>query len=199
MSTLNLDALGLQPDPEAEAQPAPVAPEAPAAPAVPATPAPVEPPVEEEIEIPEGAENPDAVKSLISAERAAARQAYKRAREAEARLAAIEEANMPVEQRLDAVAKRAEAAELRASKLAVGMKHGLSLTFSELLQGSNEEELDKHAQTVLAELGQRNTPAMVPGLTLSGGQQPPPAAPTDAGQAHNNWLLAAINGQLPGA
>lgn len=226
MSTLNLDALGLQPDPGdpqpgQPAAPAPVA--APAAPAAPQSvtgllapavtaPAPVAAPAapqtaqadpvppDDEIVVPEGAENPDAVKRLIQEERAAARSAYKRARDAEAQLAAITEANMPIEQRLTAVEQRASAAELRATKLAVGMRHGLSLTFSELLQGSNETELDTHAQAVIAELGQRRAPAAVPGVTLGGGTQPPPvAAPADPAKAHDNWLLARISGQRPGA
>lgn len=224
MSTLNLDALGLQPDPGdpqpgQPAAPAPVA--APAAPAAPqtvtgllapavTTPAPVAAPVtpqaadpvppDDEIVVPEGAENPDAVKRLIQEERAAARAAYKRARDAEAQLAAIAEANMPIEQRLTAVEQRASAAELRATKLAVGMRHGLSLTFSELLQGGNEAELDTHAQAVIAELGQRRAPAAVSGVTLGGGTQPPPAAaPADPAKAHDNWLLARISGQRPGA
>jgi hypothetical protein len=76
------------------------------------------------------------------------------------------------------------------------MKHGLSLTFSEMLQGADEATMDSHAQAILAELGQRRTPAPAPGVTLGGGPTPPPTARPEPGQAHNNWLLAAINGQL---
>ena len=172
-------------------------PAAPVAPQTAPTPAPAEPVVPEdgidEVVVPEGAENPDAVKNLIQAERAAARAAYKRARDAEAQLAAITEANMPVEERLAAIEQRAKDAELRATKFAVGMKHGLSATFAEMLQGSNEAELETHAQTVLQELNQRTAP-VIPGVTLNGGlNTPPPAAPVDPHRAHAQFL-----GQLLG-
>lgn len=200
MSALNLDALGLQPDPEGQASAAPAAPEVtPATPATPAAPAPVEPEPDEEIDIPDGAQNPDAVKTLIQAERAAARQAYKRARDAEAQLAAITEASMPVEQRLTAAQARAEEATLEATRLRVGMKHGLPLTFAEMLRGNDEQTLETNAKAVLQELQSRGaaTPT-IPGLTLGGGAQTAPPA-TEPGQAHNNFLLGLIGGRRPGA
>lgn len=198
MSALNLDALGLQPDPEGQGTPAPVAPEV--TPAASAAPAPVEPELDEEIDIPDGAQNPDAVKTLIQAERAAARQAYKRARDAEAQLAAITEANMPVEQRLTAAQTRAEEAALEATRLRVGMKHGLPLTFAEMLRGSDEQALETNAKAVLQELQSRGAaPApTIPGLTLGGGAQTAPPV-TEPGQAHNNFLLGLIGGRRPGA
>lgn len=213
MSTLNLDALGLQPDPgDTPAAPAaaPAAPAAPqsvtgipaqpaapeAAPVIPEVPA-VEP--DEEIEVPEGAENPDAVKSLISAERKAAREAYKRAREAEAKLAAITEAAMPAEERIRLATERAAAAELKATKLEVGLELGLPKTFAELLQGSDRQSLETHAKAVLSELQSRTAaPTAVPAPPLRGSDTPPPAAPVDPGKGHNNFLLGLM-GQRPGA
>lgn len=187
-----LDNLGLVPEGEQstpEVQP-PAEPAAPVAPAEPAT----EP--EEEIVVPEGAENPDAVKNAIAAERAAARAAYKRAKEAEAKLAEIMEAGKPVEERLTDAQKVAAEAKLEAARLRVGMKHGLSLTFSELLKGSDEETLEQHAQAIIAELGTKPR-TQLPGL--DGGVKPDPPAPVNPEQGHNNFLAQIITRHKTGA
>jgi hypothetical protein len=202
-----LDNLGLEPDPGMEAPDAPAAPAAapaapegvtgsttpPAAPAAPAAPA--IPEVDDEIVVPEGAENPDAVRNAIAAERKAARDAYKRAREAEEKLAAITEAAMPIEDRIKAIEARATSAELEAKKLQVGMKHGLSLTFAQMLNGKDEGELETHAKSILAELHQAKPN---PGINLGGGPNPAPATPADPKVAHNQWLLSHL-GRRPGA
>lgn len=202
-----LAGLGLQPDPDVtgaapvESQPpaqtAPAAPEA--EPAAPAPQAAVTPDDDEDIAVPEGAENPDAVRSLIRAERAAARQAYARARDAEARLAAIEEAGKPVEERLALATKRAEDAALEAMRLRVGFKHGLDVTLAERLKGNDEASLTQDAQSLLQALGSKATPAapQIPG-GLNGGPTPPPVQPADPGQSHNNLLLT-LAGRRPGA
>lgn len=187
-----LGGLGLEPEAGETATPA-------ATPETPETPAPAapEPEVDEEIVVPEGAENPDAVKNLIAAERSAARAAYKRAREAEAKLAEIEEAGKPIEERLTSAQRIAADAKLEATRLRVGMKHGLPLTFAEMLKGEDEATLETNAQAIITELKNRGPAPTLPGL--DGGMKTPPAAPANPAQAHNGFLVDVIRRHRTGA
>lgn len=151
------------------------------------------------------ADNPDAVRSLIDRERAAARAAYARAKEAEQRLAAIAEANMPAEERIRLADERARAAESGLLKFRVGLRHNLHESLVDRLRGTTEEELESDAQSLLAQLNitpaatpdptppAPGAPPVVPVPTAAGYQTPPPAAPVDPGKAHGQFL-----GQLLG-
>lgn len=219
MSGLDLGALGLtEVDgdhnpvatvPEAPAPPAPAAPAAPepVVPAAPAVPSPVQAPpaVEEPIVVPPGAENPDAVRNAIQAERRRAREAYAHAKEMERRLLAIEEANMPVEDRLRAADARAAQAEGALLRLKVGLRHSLPETLVDRLRGSTEEELEGDAQSLLSQLNlapgapsaPEPAPAPAPAVpvpTASGYQMPPAAPQPDPNVAHGQFLAALFRG-----
>src|SRR5579884_123932 len=107
---------------------APAEPAAPAAPAEPAAPAPDE--TEDEIVVPPGAENPDAVRNLIANERKAAKDANARARALEAQLRERENAARPLEDQLSDAKSAATEAALRALRIEIGVSKGLSLTMA---------------------------------------------------------------------
>ena len=140
----------------------------------------------DDVEVPEGAQNPDAVKRAIQAERKKARDAYAKARELERKLAEREEAEKPLEERISTATSRAEAAELKAMRLEVGLSKGLSLTLSNRLQGSSKEEMETDAESLLAEMGSAPKPGM------DGGFKPAPVVPTDPNKAHNNFVTALL-------
>jgi type IV secretory pathway VirB10-like protein len=170
---------GIEPEPVVTTQPDP--------------PAEVE---DEEITLPEGARNPDAVEALIRAERKKAKEANARARELERQAAEAAEASRPLEERLANAERKAKAAELTALRVEVGTGLGLSLTLAKRLSGETAEELAQDAATLIAELGNRPKP-QVPGL--DGGVKTPPPVATDPTKAHNNWLGGLIAQKQRGA
>jgi hypothetical protein len=161
--------------------------------------------------VPEGAKNPGAVENLIHSERAKAREAYAKAKELERELAAIREANMPMEERIKLATERAQAAESNLLKFKVGLRHKLPEEVTDLLRGTTEEELDAHAQSLLpmlnigAALGAALAPAptptpgaapTIPVPTAGGYQQQPPAEKPDPAKAHGMLLGQLLTGQL---
>lgn len=193
-----LEGAGLAPAPSEPAEPAATEPaasvesaaDAPVEPAAPAEPA------EPEIVVPEGAENPDAVKNAIKAERDAAKAANARARALEAQLREQQEQARPLEDRLrDADAAKSEA-ELRALRIEIGVSKGLSLTLAKRLSGSTAEEIGADADALAAEMG--STPAVPSGASADGGfQPPPPAAKPDPAKEHGQFLAALLTGNRP--
>lgn len=154
------------------------------------------PEADEPIEIPEGADNPDAVKRLIQAERKVARDANARARRLEQEAVEAAEASKPLEERLANAERKAQEAELNALRIEVGSGLGLSLTLSKRLTGTTAEELAQDATTLIAELGTKPKPQL-PGL--DGGVKTPPPTDVDPSKRHDNWLAEAINAKRHGA
>lgn len=186
-----LSGLGLQPDsgdtPAAASEPEPTSPPSPPAPA--AEPAPI-PELEQPIEIPEGAKNPDAVQRLIEAERKNAREANARRRELEQQLQERVEAALPLEQRIAAATKRAEEAEHRALRFEIGLAHKLPTEMVDRLKGTTKDEIQADAQSLLSFLKQSPS-----GLSADGGFQTPPAVQPDPAKAHNNLLVGLLTGR----
>ena len=146
---------------------------------------------EEEIEVPAGAENPDAVRNAIKAERAAARKANARARELEAELRAREDAEVPLEDKARQAEEAAAAAELRALRIEVAAKAGLDLQLASRLQGSNEEELLADAEALK---GLTVSAPAQPAVPPEGGLRQPAPTPTDPIKAHNALMGAILGG-----
>lgn len=139
-----------------------------------------------DIVVPEGAENPDAVRNAIKAERKAARDANARARAFEQRLREREEHETPLEDLVKSANEKAEAAALRALRYEVAAETGLPLSLAARLQGSDRDTLAADAAS-LKELVGTNAPA--PALPPEGGtRQTPPAPSADPVVAHNQLL-----------
>lgn len=183
-----LAAAGLTPAPEvvpdvAAAVPTP-APAAPAAPAPVATPA-----AEEEIVIPEGAENPDAVKNAIAAERKAARDANARARQLQADLEAQENASKPLEEQVAESNRKSAEADLRATRLEVAAEAGIDLKLASRLSGTTREELLADAEAFKPLIG---ATAPAPTVPPEGGVRTPAPEKKDPVKDHNNLLAQAL-------
>jgi hypothetical protein len=167
-------------------------------PAVPLTPAPTPPASaavpadgddDEEIEVPEGAENPDAVRNAIKAERKAAREANARARELESQLKARDDAQKPLEQQLAEAQENAEKAALAALRLQVAADAGIDLKLASRLQGTTLEELTADAETFKTAIG---TPAAAPAAPPEGGFRQPAPEKKDPVSEHNALLTAIL-------
>lgn len=155
-------------------------------------PAPVEAHEEEdddEIEVPQSAENPDAVRNLIKAERKAAREANARAREAEERLKELEATPASATPATPAETQPSDA-EARALRLEIALDKGLPKTIAMRLQGANREEMEADADALLAEFGSRRS-----GGGMDGGfRQDPPAPKVKPEVAHNEFLTGLLSG-----
>lgn len=150
---------------------------------------PVPPAEDEPIVVPEGAENPDAVRNAIAAERAKARESYKRAKDLERQFAEAAEAALPLQDRLTAATKRAQDAELKAMRLTVGVRNNLPIDLADRLRGDNEEELETDAKSLL---GQLNIAPASSGATADGGFQTPPPSNISPEQAHGQFLAGIL-------
>lgn len=196
---------GLAPAPSDDGTAAePVEPAAPVETPTPAAPAETAPAAsaetDDEIVVPAGAENPDAVRNLIANERKAAKDANARARQLEAQLRERENAARPLEDQLSDAQSAASEAALRALRIEIGVGKGLSLTMAKRLSGTTEAEIAADADVVAAELGTTPAPTPVlPGASADGGfQTPPPAAKPNPEADHGQFLgaiLAANRGQ----
>ncbi len=145
---------------------------------------------EAEVEVPAGAENEDAVKNLIKAERKKARDAYAKARDLERQIAERDEAELPAEERIAAADARAEAAELKALRLEVALEAEvdpkIAPKFAERLTGKTREELVADATDLLSLVPK------APAAGLEGGyrQTQAPKAPPE--KAHNELVAALL-------
>ena len=106
-----------------------------------------------------GARNPDAVKSALDAERAAAKQARQRAEAAEAKAKEYEDRDKTEAQKREEKAAeadtRAAAAELKALRFEVAASKGLDLDWASRLTGTTRKELEADAE----KLAQKIAPA----------------------------------------
>jgi hypothetical protein len=187
-----LAAAGLAPAPVDVPAPAAAVPDI--APAAPAAPAPIAAPAaEEEIVVPAGAENPDAVKNAIAAERKAARDANARARQLQADLEAQQNASKPLEEQVAESNRKSADADLRATRLEVAAEAGIDLKLASRLQGTTREELTADAETFKPLIGAAPTPTVPP----EGGVRPQPPAKPDPVTDHNNLLAQALGARSP--
>lgn len=181
-----------------------VVPDAPAAvpapaPAAPAAPAPVATPAaEEEIVVPAGADNPDAVRNAIAAERKNAREANARARALEAQIAERDNAAKPLEEQVAESKRKETEADLRATRLEVAAEAGIDLQLASRLSGTTREELLADAEAFKPLIGAAPTPTVPP----EGGLRQTPPAKKDPALEHNQGLaqlLGARREQLQGS
>lgn len=143
-----------------------------------------------DIEVPEGAKNPDAVQRAIAAERKAAREANARARQFEQQLREQQERETPLEDLIAESKAKEDAANLRALRYEVAAESGIPLSLASRLQGSDRDSLAADAAS-LRELVSANAPA--PPLPPEGGTRQTPEPPADPNTAHNQ-LVAALAG-----
>lgn len=99
----------------------------------------------------------DPGKRALDAERKSRQAAERRAREAEAKLKAAEDAEKSALERLQGqvaeLTKRAEAAEAKADRFEVAAAKGLTLSQARRLVGNTKEELEADADALRADLG----------------------------------------------
>lgn len=146
---------------------------------------------EETIEVPEGADKPDAVKAAIKAERDAAKAARKEADDLRAKLREHEDRNKTDEQKLTERAERADAAEAKALRYEVAAAKGIDLRLALRLTGSTREELEADADT-LKGLVKSETPS--PDLD-GGARKTAPKPKVDPEKAHGQFLADLLGGQ----
>lgn len=107
-------------------------------------------------EILKDADNPDAVKRALDAERAAAKEARKRAEDAEAKVKDFEDADKSDKEKLEAKAddaeSRAKTAEAKALRYEVAGAKDLPLKWADRLRGDTKEELEADADELLKEI-----------------------------------------------
>lgn len=177
---------GLEPAPEVPDEPG-------VAPVEPEPTEPVAEPAEPEIVVPEGAENPDAVKAAIKAERTKARDANARARDLERQLRERDEADKPLEERVTSADARAAQADLKVVRLEVALEKGLTIKQAARLIGTTKQELEDDADELVSDLGV--TPAKP---NLDGGYKKDPPKPKDPARDHGAFLAAVIGAKNQG-
>ena len=150
-----------------------------------------EPEAEEPVTIPEGAENPDAVKAAIQSERKLAREANARAREYKRQLEEIADAGKPLEERLANAERRAQEADLHAMRVEIGVSKGLSVELAKRLQGDDAASIQADAQTLSEAIAARPK-QQLPSLDGGVKDNPPPVG--DPAAAHNHLLADALRG-----
>lgn len=138
--------------------------------------------------VPEGAENPDAVKRALDAERGAAKEAKKRADAAEAKVAEFEEANKTELEKLtgkvESLTNESKGTKAENLRLRVALDKKLPSELIDRLQGSTQEEIEADADKLL-ELVKTDTPPP----TMDGGTREPAPDPKTPEQAHSDFLM----------
>jgi len=158
----------------------------PAVPAAP-TPTPVAVPTDEEILA--QAQNPDAVKRALDAERDNVKKAKARAKELEDQLAAAQDEAIPLEEKARLADERANEAVLKAARLEAAAKAGIPLNLAERLKGATAEELLADAETFKSQV------SVQPRVLSEGGiRTDAPADKPDPIKDHNGFLLGVLSG-----
>lgn len=136
------------------------------------------------------AENPDAVKNALAAERAAKKAAEKRANELAARVEEFENANASeIEKAQGKVTKaeqRAEAAEAKLLRYLVAAEQEVPAEAVDLLQGTTREDLEASAAKILSLVKNRNTNEAP---DFDGGPREPAPENKTPEQEHNELVL----------
>lgn len=146
----------------------------------------------DEIEVPPGAENPDAVKAALTRERTAAKEAKARASELEARLKEYEDRDKSDQEKLAERATAAESAAAEATRsllrLQVATSKGLGPEIAQFLTGETEDEMAAQADQLLA----LAKPAPV---TYDGGPRDTSEPQGPPEESHNAFLLKVLGRQ----
>lgn len=135
------------------------------------------------------AENPDAVKRALEAERSAAREAKKRADAAEAKVREYEEANASELEKLQKKATQAEQAkadaEAKLLRYEVAQAKDVPAKLVPLLTASTKEELEAQADLIL-----ENAKPAQP--DFDGGPRDPAPDPKTPEEQHNDLALGLL-------
>ena len=120
-----------------------------------------------------------------------ARKHERAAKALEKQMADIEAAKLSdlerAQQEAQQAAKRAEEAELRATRIEVAAAKGLTPPQAKRLVGSSREELEADADEIIADFGSR---PQVTAQSTGAGAVGPPAESDDP----NSWLRRAVSG-----
>jgi hypothetical protein len=147
---------------------------------------------EDEVTVPDGAENPDAVRAALKRERDAAKQAKQQAAELAARLQEYEDRDKSESEKLAERAAKLEQdladREREFLRLKVATSKGLPPEIAEFLNGSSEEELEQQADRLLA-LSKEHAPDPV---SFDGGARDSQEPPKPAEESHNDFLMRAL-------
>lgn len=145
-------------------------------------------------EVPAGAENPDAVKRALEAERKAAKEASKRAEAAEAKVREYEEANSSELEKLTNKAAKAEQARAEAEaklvRFEVAKDKAVPAEAVDFLKGNTREELEASADKLLELVKSRNDSDKTP--DFDGGPREPAPDSESPDVAHNKAVLALM-------
>lgn len=152
----------------------------------------------EDVQVPEGAQNPDAVKAALQREREAAKAARHEAEGLKARLKEYEDRNKSESEKL---AERIAETERQATELAarnlryeVAAERGLDLKAASFLAGSTREEIEARADELAQMLAAQKQQQTVP--SLDGGARPAATPPADPKDAHQSLIAGLLGGQI---
>ena len=140
------------------------------------------------------AENPDAVKNALAAERAAKKAAEKRANELAAKVEQFESANQSELEKLASKVTKAEQAKADAEgkllRFEVAAEKQIPADALDLLTGSTREELEAKADKLLELVKSRTETDTTP--DFDGGPREPTPDPDTPEVAHDKALLALL-------
>lgn len=149
-----------------------------------------------EITVPEGAENPDAVKAAIQRERDAAKAARHDAENLRNKLKEYEDRDKSESEKLaeriaetERVAAEATARNLRYE---VAAARGLDLKAASFLVGNTREEIEAKADELTQMLAAKQS-QQVP--SFDGGARPAVAPPSDPKDAHQGFISELLGGR----
>jgi hypothetical protein len=141
-------------------------------------------------EVPEGAENPDAVKKALAAERKAAKDARKQAEELAAKVKDYEDRDKTEQEKLsaklDSLTSEAKATKAENLRLRVALEKKLPAELIDRLKGNTLEEITADADELLKLV--KPTDAN----DFDGGARQPAPEPKTPGQSLNETVLGAL-------
>ena len=140
------------------------------------------------------ADNPDAVKNALAAERAAKKAAEKRANELAAKVQEFESANQSELEKLTTKATKAEQAkaeaEAKLTRYEVAAAKNVPAEAVDFLKGTTREELEASADRLLELVKSRNDNDSTP--DFDGGAREPAPEPKSPEQQHNEEILGLL-------
>lgn len=145
------------------------------------------------------AENPDAVKNALTAERAARKAEKQRADELAAKVEEFQQRDQSETEKLtgqrDKFKTEAEAKAAENRRLRVALDKQLPVDLIDRLRGETQEELEADADKLLDLVKSRNEPEPEP--DFDGGAREPAPSPQTPEAAHNDSVLAALGLKRP--
>ena len=146
----------------------------------------------EDPKVPAGADNPDAVKNALNAERKAAKDAKRRAEAAEAKVREYEEANASELEKAQAKVAKAEQAkaeaEARLTRFEVASEKEVPPKLVPLLTATSREELEAQADLIIENAKTEPDPE------FDGGARDPAPDPESPETAHDKLVTQLIGG-----